>query len=807
MALQLTTTSTADRAGIATSNARQAYFLRMYIAVSLFLAAVGSAAAQVSSVPAVPSCPMAKLPPTDPIEQQRIKRLVALSKVWGKVKFFHPSLAYKRIDWDAALMAAIPKVSAARDAQAFADAVKEMLATLGDPASAVVEHARPAPPSPMPTDPHPIGHLTADGVLVVSMTNYADLNNLDATKRLRDLAKRLAEATAVVVDLRDRAETSPKRLSMVIDGTLHLVGGSVDTTVAAPGRRRRLYMGFPSQTEMGYDPYFSYFLVVDGKTFPAAPAAQSRPIVFVINRGSTVPEIALALQDAGKAAIVLDGYAGEEGTDLSEPLSVHLEGPFSAQVRSSELVWSDGTGGFSANLVVAPVTASEGKDLALDAALRLAREFKVGRPMRSRVPGHGTLPREASYPDLASLSLEHRLLAAFRMHNVVQHFFPYRDIMGEDWDQVLGEFIPRFEAADAVSYSLCVAEMWTRIHDSHGTITDPHFLQYFGSAGPPLRVRWIEGAVVIDQILDPLAVEPTGLKVGDVVLSVDGEEIAQRMARMGRYIPASTPQAHRRDICVVLLGGAPGTAARLRIRNASGEEREVKIARSMQRGSPLARTPRRTGQPLRWLSDNIGYADLERLKAAQVDDLFSMFAGAKAIVFDVRGYPEHGPWEIARRLTDRTPAPAVLIRQPRVSADSSRYGTDALGDVTEVLDFVAAPPLDRPVFRGLTVLLINEYTQSLGEHVGLFLKAANGTAWIGGASAGAHGDVTELVVPGGIRVPFTGQAMLHPDGRQLQRIGLTPDVEVHPTIAGVRAGRDEVLEVALATIQKRLTER
>jgi hypothetical protein len=40
----------------------------------------------------------------------------------------------------------------------------------------------------------------------------------------------------------------------------------------------------------------------------------------------------------------------------------------------------------------------------------------------------------------------------------------------------------------------------------------------------------------------------------------------------------------------------------------------------------------------------------------------------------------------------------------------------------------------------------------------------------------------------------------HADGRQLQRTGLQPDVEVRPTIAGIREGKDEVLEKALAYI-------
>ncbi len=53
---------------------------------------------------------------------------------------------------------------------------------------------------------------------------------------------------------------------------------------------------------------------------------------------------------------------------------------------------------------------------------------------------------------------------------------------------------------------------------------------------------------------------------------------------------------------------------------------------------------------------------------------------------------------------------------------------------------------------------------------------------------------------------MAGHNVSHADGRQLQRLGLTPDVEVKPTIEGIRQGRDEVLEKALEYLGVKLTE-
>ena len=99
-------------------------------------------------------------------------------------------------------------------------------------------------------------------------------------------------------------------------------------------------------------------------------------------------------------------------------------------------------------------------------------------------------------------------------------------------------------------------------------------------------------------------------------------------------------------------------------------------------------------------------------------------------------------------------------------------------------------------------MLIDERAISQSEHSGLFYRAANGTVFIGSPTTGANGDVTFFFAPGGIRINFSGHDVRWPDGKQLQRVGLLPDIEVRPTIEGIRGGRDEVLERAIAYVEQ-----
>src|SRR6185436_13297692 len=107
------------------------------------------------------------------------------------------------------------------------------------------------------------------------------------------------------------------------------------------------------------------------------------------------------------------------------------------------------------------------------------------------------------------------------------------------WPETLAEFIPRMrQARDATEYALTVSELAVRIQDSHVTLASPVLDAYFGTHRPPVRVDLVEGLTVVTEVGPEVAA--TGLHVGDVVVSVDGEETAARRARLARYLPAST---------------------------------------------------------------------------------------------------------------------------------------------------------------------------------------------------------------------------------------------------------------------------
>lgn len=78
--------------------------------------------------------------------------------------------------------------------------------------------------------------------------------------------------------------------------------------------------------------------------------------------------------------------------------------------------------------------------------------FAPGKNSRRRVAASASIIEERAYAEMSYPARDYRVLAAFRIWTVINYFFPYKDLMGEDRDGVLREFIPRLEKAGNAGY-------------------------------------------------------------------------------------------------------------------------------------------------------------------------------------------------------------------------------------------------------------------------------------------------------------------------------------------------------------------
>lgn len=196
------------------------------------------------------------------------------------------------------------------------------------------------------------------------------------------------------------------------------------------------------------------------------------------------------------------------------------------------------------------------------------------------------------------------------------------------------------------------------------------------------------------------------------------------------------------------------------------------------------------------LEGNIGLINPELLKDNDVDGVIKEFSETDGMIIDLRQYPSYqAAWLIQGEITDEGSKTAYLQLNP-VGYYPGAYS---------VRDFEAGSSLpgyqgkysDRPV-----VVIIDEQTMSMPEFFTMIYRTNENVTILGNPSAGCDGERREFLMPDGNTVYFTVMGILNPDGGQTQRIGLTPDIEVYPTIEGIKEGRDELMEAAVAYIQE-----
>ena len=176
-----------------------------------------------------------------------------------------------------------------------------------------------------------------------------------------------------------------------------------------------------------------------------------------------------------------------------------------------------------------------------------------------------------------------------------------------------------------------------------------------------------------------------------------------------------------------------------------------------------------------------------------MDATFERLRNARGIIFDMRGYPRYPADVLVAAKLNRGPVKSIE------GLDTASIPVVMNGYLSRFSYFGTGLPSapTSATYDGPTVVLIDDRAQSAAESTAIRLKAANNSVFIGSRTTGANGETLTLPLPGGVSVRFTAVEVRLPDGGQTQRVGLKPDIEVHPTIAGIKAGRDEILERAV----------
>jgi len=416
-----------------------------------------------------------------------------------------------------------------------------------------------------------------------------------------------------------------------------------------------------------------------------------------------------------------------------------------------------------------------------------------------------------------------RLLSLFRYWNIIEYFDGNKNIIGENWDDVLLKKIPELATGkDHKSYSLSIANLTTHIHDTHTQLVDRSRVveDFLGAYIPSLTVVNIDDKCVVEKTLPEDSIKP-----GDIILSVNGESVAKRIRICRKCVSISMED--RYSYAFIRLFGSKTHRARFEVlRNGKKAQCEAKCE-YIQDASQIKSFSDDESEIIK--GGAVGYIREESTGVGKLDKIMKSFKNTEGIIVDLRyvqptliGYclPEYLVPKSKKYLANYSAnqfVPGAFTERAGLSCGrgTSRKIFREIGkrkNLMEILNYSdmtnngiintwKGKERKRPMYKGRVVVIIDERTMSKYELATLAIRKCPNSIVIGTGTAGANGAAVEMFFPGGLSACFTANvSKSYPGNKQLQRVGVKPDIEVKPTVKGLADGRDELVEKAVKLI-------
>lgn len=744
-----------------------------------------AASAQPSAVSPVPSA-------------RELRNLEAFARLYGWVRWFHPSDEASQVDWDRMAVLGAERVRAAADDAALRASLEALFLPV---APTLRLYVRGETPAAVPPPPPPASRWQAIAWQHLGMGQGEEPYVSARTHRPRPFTRaETAPPFGTITQALPAAELRGKRVRMRAAVRADVEGAGNEAHLWLRVDRPQGAKGFFDN--MGDRPIQSHEWatyeivgVVDGD------AEQVVFGCFLLGHGKAwLDRVELAVEEAGawqplpvvnggfEVGLNVAGWQAESPGYHYDVVSLGAEAPGEQAPEGIHVVSITDTNVSKSGLLFAAVPApGEATDSELVPGLAARVPLVVlGDEKTTWPPAGETLA--ALQRDLAALGASSwtgedwrvRVGAMVIAWNVFEHFYPYFDLVKADWPAELTSGLGRaLTDRNARQFQDSLRRLVAAASDGHGGVYNRALAQ--DRKGLPCLLDLVDEKVVVS-VPDAAGV----LRHGDVVRSIDGVDALEELARAAA-LRSGSPQ-WRRYMAVRWLGtGSPGREAKLSV-----ERTGTLLDVSVPRGGEMPQTDHAL-PPIATLAGGVLYVDLTRAEHAAIAARLAELAAAPGVVFDLRGYPQNGAEEILQHLT-ASPIQSANWQVPQLLYPDHRrqVGWDTSGRWE-------LPPL-QPRIGGKVAFLTGPGAISYGESIMGTVEAYHLGAIVGSTTAGTNGNVNPFTLPGGYNVVFTGMRVLKHDGSQHHLVGIGPTVPVVRTLAAFREGRDEELEAALRVV-------
>ena len=300
-----------------------------------------------------------------------------------------------------------------------------------------------------------------------------------------------------------------------------------------------------------------------------------------------------------------------------------------------------------------------------------------------------------------------------------------------------------------------------------------------------MRLAGIEEAILVTGVDPGSPADKAGVKLGDEVLSVDGESLDKVRERLKKrfkehwagFVSLVAPS---------VLSGAIGSNVEIEFGRAGGWKRTVALERVASKSEPVKfglLGTMHSDFEARRLENGVGYVRFSPCFGPQQDlatQAIETMSDAPAVILDLRGNPG-GAGAVAMGVSRYFVRDEVDLGSMRTRKDSMSFFVN---------------PTEKP-YEGPVVVIVDGSTGSTAEILSGGLQAIGRARVVGTTSMGAALPSTFESLPHGYRLQAVIADFRLPNGSQIEGTGVVPDVAIQPKRADYEAGHDPYLDAAV----------
>lgn len=379
--------------------------------------------------------------------------------------------------------------------------------------------------------------------------------------------------------------------------------------------------------------------------------------------------------------------------------------------------------------------------------------------------------------NLTDINLSLRLGDVVIAWNVFQHFYPYFDEIKTNWDKDLENALKKcYEDKNDSDFQITLQQLTAPLKDGHIWVSGKGNRDYL----PPVSWEFIEDKLVITGVCSAAL----KIKPGDIVTEVNGMDPKKYFVVFEKRISAGTKGWMTYRANIMSLGGDKGSVLSLIINN-----EKIDLVRSEEYFTgPCNNDNYNASNEVKTIEPGIYYLNLDKIEMNTIDKHLDELKSAKAIICDLRGYPNSNHDFISYLLKESEKDKWMKVPQFIYPDRENLAGYDEIG-------WGMKPK--KPHLGAKIIFITDGRAISYAESYMGYIEAYKLATIVGQPTAGTNGNVNPFDLPGSYSISWTGMKVVKHDGSQHHAVGVIPDVLVNKTIKGVAEGRDEYLEKAI----------